>query len=833
MFKLKTYHSLEEVLLLKKQTTNEKELHVFGTGSVSTSVSKGFQINATSIDEITRILFPNFRTVKSEIYLQSILRKEIMSGEYYYKNYLLNRLSELVRTFTLFTELNVNQLTFISDDPRKMEIIRLMNHLMLDKLLKSFHQRKNDLTKDDISMALCGHLHLNKIYIYEIEYLNFLRMNLIHWLRNRGFQIEFHVPFDKKLPNTFLFWKNVYDVVIQSDITDCQTIVNKKDENRYGQRFGSFNENILNVDVKDRENVESLEFNSPADFTHYYHANQENMLAISPKDVNKIVQNIKSECYENNLGKFVYYIKYCEIKSGEIYLDYETLVELITSEWVYTPNVNGKDALSFLIDLRDYMYGVKTTADVIDRLKSLQKLDNISKTIDKENSNDTDKNYFKRYMLNPFRTFNYTHSERYSVTINQLIDLVEQLEKIAHHLILEEEQTLNVNEYFSRWLKILANIPDSDRKQFWKSVFEETVQDEWNFAIEELLSLIYLLASNKSSEEKTIYDISRLQEFTLLQNHNKTLHLTNITQLSFPENHKTTITHFFSYSELKEIINGTTDKKQRAIALHSLWVDHTVVENFSQLGSYQLFNILAYYTGPLVFSWIKNLNEKDMRSVYLDILDDLYGKEGIKEYSINETFLFEKDIPPQQHPITIDFDKIKGKIPELYWLDHDFCSKKFLLTTFIDKQPVYSSEFHQQFIFSKIGKLFTSSKSEQQEFRELIYPLFPLWTYTKKENLIDTEYKTELRNYKHFENITYPKEMRGFQVLRSIYRENRRTKARNQYRKDRNSNESALLKTFRENMEQNGVTAEPGNHCKMCPFLNSCSEGAYSIDNFS
>src|SRR5699024_8689291 len=399
-----------------------------------------------------------------------------------------------------------------------------------------------------------------------------------------------------------------------------------------------FKQNQSNIEVNDRVDVDVIEFNSPTDFVHYYKNHKEHLLAISPKDINRIVQHTNSSIYEDNLGKFIYYIKNCKIENGQIFLEYDILIELITSEWIKTSNLDGNNALSLLIDLRDYMYGVKTTSEVIDRLKSLQQLDLVSKTFDKENSADTDRNHLKRYMLNPFRSFNFIHTDRYSVTINQLIELVERLEITLRYLILEDGKTLNVNDYFARWLNTLENVPKSERKQLWVTVFEEAVPDEWSYANDELLALIYLLASYKLNEQTTIYDISHLQEIILSNKHTLKLHLTNITQINFLEKHKTTITDLFTYNELKEILNESTDKQQRATALHSLWVDYMVVENFSELGSYQLYNMLAYYEGLMVFSWIKHLKDEDMRSVYLDILEDIYSKQGIKKYERKNLF---------------------------------------------------------------------------------------------------------------------------------------------------------------------------------------------------
>ena len=474
------------------------------------------------------------------------------------------------------------------------------------------------------------------------------------------------------------------------------------------------------------------------------------------------------------------------------------------------------------------MSGTETIYEIKDRLLLLTEFEQLSRSFDRENAEDVGRNRMKRYMLNPFRAFAFLNQDRYEVTIHQLIELVEKLEQTLKYFLIEENETINVNEYFSRWKSYLEQHINGEGISFWIEVINTRYPEDWNFAIEELLQLIYLEVSSVSDEKQTIRSMDSVLEI-ILEESTPSLHITNITQMNFPEKYRTSISEFFDYTEIKECIQENIE--ERAEYLYFLYVDFTVAHSFEQLSIYQLYQILSQFTGDITLSLIKNLDKHSFRNIHFDILADLYCNGEIIAYEApSNEWQPEKENSTLSKPFSVE--KIAGKIPDLYWLDHDFCSKKFFLTTFIEQQPVYHHEFHQRFIFSKIGKLFSYSKDEREQFRKYIYPLFPNWTYTLKENLIDLEYKTELRHYKTFENISYPKEMKSLQILRTVYRENRRTKARNQYRRDK-FNDKELIKQFEKNIDTKHVVAEPGNHCKMCPHLDSCVEGMYAIDNLN
>lgn len=771
-------------------------------------------------------LFAHYNTAESSIYLQSVSRKEVSNGDYQHKNYLLNRLSDIVESLYLFAELGQTHLHHKFGDSRKDEVLKVINHLLKDPLIQSYFKKRDRLQRHDISLMLMNHPDLDTIIFHEIEYMNFGRMSFIHWLKEKGFRIEFHVPYNPNLPEVHKYWNSVYSVISNIGLDEVSN--NHETIELAGSKFAHFYESKSSRDLCDDIRLKIMEFQTPHDFAKYQQTNPDAFLAVEPETVRRVVDQHKSLAFESPVGKFIYHLQFCTLENDELNLNYETYVELLTSGIIDSGAASGSGALGLLLDLDDYFSGVESMGEIKDRIEALAELELITRTIDKVNSEDAGRNRFKRYMLNPFRSFSYLNQDRYQVTIHQLMDLTDKLEKTLRYLLLEENAVIDVNDYFAKWKKFIEyESVESNDQRLWLDIFSETYPEHWEFSMQELLQLIYLEAAARVKENEKIKSVASVQEIILGENH-RHLHLTNLTQMNFPERHHAKLSEFFTYTDVKECVQS--HPVQQSKYLYYLLVDYTVSHSFHDLGVYRIYQILSQFHGDITFSWIKNLEEDSFRNVFLDILADLYTDGKIINYTAKQDEV-ELDVVTEKQIESTVKENLEGKIPNLYWLDHDFCSKKFFLTAIIEQQPIYESDFHHRLLFSKIGKLFSYSKKERDKLRKYIYPLFPQWTYTLKENLIDTEYKTELRQYKTFENISYPKELRSLQILRSVYRENRRRKARNQYRREKTFNNRELLKQFAENVKTHHVVAEPGNHCKMCPHLTSCLEGMYAIDN--
>lgn len=822
-FPVNTYISLQTYLQDIKQESHE--LHVFSTNGVGKTINQNYYLVATSIQEMQQAIFGSYFTSRTYIYLQALCRQEIVTNDYKHQEYLLNRIDSIVRDYYLFIELGVNEITYRFEDSRRNEVLRVINFLLKHPLTLKYWQQKRHLDKKTLSQKLVNHVNLQKIHFYEIEYMTFGRISFIFWLKMKGFDIEFHVPYDLRSPKLHRFWNDVYQIITNIEL---QNVTEDSKNDLPGNNFAFFYEN-KDLRQKDDLHLTIMEFATPHDFSQYVKKRNERLIAVEAHMVRPIIENESKPLYENDIGKFIYFLQFCKLERDNFHLTYETFCELLTSAFVKTKVVEGKQALPLLLDLEEYVHGVETLNDIKERLQLLISLDTISRSFDKENAEDVGRNRIKRYMLNPFRSFAYLNHDRYEITYHQLVDLVHKLEQVLYELVLSENITMNVNEYFNRWKAFInRELFEEEQKKFWLNIFNRSYPDDWHFSINELLQLIYFEATIETEKYEKVKPFDFVQEI-IMDKSAHAIHITNITQMNFPEMHTAEKSSFFSHTDLKYIIKNQVKQYKRF--LYFLYVDYTVIHSFEDLSIFRLYQILSQFKGKVTLSWIKNLEENSIRNIYFDILADLYCNGKIVTYQapIHKINLDKK----QSHQVDeININHIKGKIPNLYWLDHDFCAKKFFLTTFIDQYPIYENHLHQQFVFSKIGRLLTYSDNEREKFRQYIYPLFPQWTYTRKENLIDLEFKTELY-YKTFENISYPKQMNRLQILRSVYRENRRTKARNLYRKTTSFNDKDLLKQFLENIKEDHVVAEPGNHCKMCPHLNSCLEGMYAIDNIN
>lgn len=280
-----------------------------------------------------------------------------------------------------------------------------------------------------------------------------------------------------------------------------------------------------------------------------------------------------------------------------------------------------------------------------------------------------------------------------------------------------------------------------------------------------------------------------------------------------------------THTWLKECIRYSFIASNQNIRITALLVDYYSRNVARNTALYSIYHLLAYGNGQITFSYIRDLRENDGPSIYFTILEELYKQEEVTLEEQIEEFSWEEPVITQEE---IPVEPLRN-IPDLLWLDTDFCQRKFFLNSFAEHHPVYESDFHQQQVFSIIGKLLAEQGDGEKLFRETIFPLFPQWTNAHKQNLLDTSYSSGLRTYKSYQNIYYPKAMKRLQRLGSKYIVTKNWKAKHQYDHD----------TFRVDEHINGfltsvrikeIAARSGQHCRMCPFLHVCKDGEYVVD---
>jgi hypothetical protein len=273
------------------------------------------------------------------------------------------------------------------------------------------------------------------------------------------------------------------------------------------------------------------------------------------------------------------------------------------------------------------------------------------------------------------------------------------------------------------------------------------------------------------------------------------------------------------------------------VTVHSMKVHYEMEQSLASYFDFQLYFMLRHARGEIIISWIRGLHEHDEASSKLKLLCLLYGQgespavwvPEIKQDWPNE------EMPDGQEMETVPLESAKGlvgEIPHAYWLNYDFCARKFFYTSLVELEPVYESDFHQQIAFGFIGALLAQQADGMDGVREFLFPLFPQWTQTKKENLVHLARNNTLRTYKQFQNINYPAAMKLLVKLLSRYEVTKRYKVKNAYERSeiRRETEEKWLKEWLKKVTDCDVQAEPGDHCKMCPYLSQCPEGELSIE---
>jgi hypothetical protein len=442
----------------------------------------------------------------------------------------------------------------------------------------------------------------------------------------------------------------------------------------------------------------------------------------------------------------------------------------------------------------------------------------------------------KKYLVNPFRVFSYAHPERWSITLKQLNALLHQFKQTALALLPEENKQMPLKKhcFLLRQLfdRVQKHLPLSDEeKKLLKKALQTPIIEYWNASREELQEFVQILLNQPIAHGKdanTIDGFDHLEGCVLRANE---IHVTN---LSIQALRRYTIgvrIEPLTLSWLREMIHNY-------IQTHPIWTKIVgraldIHEQVNRLGqSYLLFQIyflLAFSEGNVTFSWIEGLYDHDEKSSLLEMLHMFYSKHS--EIPYWQPAMPQIEFPSQQ---IIDRPQMNGdhlaeQFPIVYWLDQDFCARKFFLTSLVELQPIYESDFHQRIAFSVIARLFSNQDQGEEEVKKYLFPLFPQWTQTLKENLLNIGPREGLLHYRSFQKVHYPKAMEKLQLLYSKYRVTKRWKVDYAYERDK-SDEKLWINEWIKMVEDLQVKGEPGEHCTMCPYLMICDQGVFPIE---
>ncbi len=797
-------------------------MHIFGSESM-VDVAQKYQMQTLSIQQLQILLFPEWYHSLTDVYLKSKIRALLLKETTVEAKHLLSSIREMMITFRFIEEsgLPFDQ-TYARNNEEKL-VVKIVEELKEDEFVTHHSPKKHLRNKGYLKEKLQP---CRAIYFYGMELMSATAMRLVHALRSIGIKIIFRIPYENRFPAAYKGWQKIYHGLSRKEPKEWEVL--QRPHHTKGTKFAGFLDG-KKENMQDEASPAIMRFNLIEHFRTYFHERKDPYawVAADRDKVNTVVTTAFNSKYENIYGKFIYFLQRCEKRNDELYLSYQTYEELITSAWVFDRNVSGVDSKALVKDLRGYMEGVKNIQEIIERLATLQELSEVSKVFDDEGAEKSGKNRVKRYLSNPFRVLPYVHRHRYQVTIKQLYELTVDLQKKLQYLVLNDTETMDANEYLKRFTSAIVRISrhwDEEQAAYYQSIYNIQLNESFECYQPELFDLLNLLLSDKQQETEPVQGFLQIPSF-LFSKH-RTLHVTDISLFSYPSVIPA-LPKWLKHSRLKEMI--TPDHKQKNTLLHCLLVDFLSRKYAPEISLYNLYSLVAFYEGNLEISWIKNLRENDLPSIYLEFLTEIYGESQSTLPAEDDNFEWREPIRHEKGGQE-DLIPIKGEFPNLYWLDLDFCARKFFFTSIIEQQPIYETDFHQRLAFATISSLLEQQSGGRKEVEEALFPLFPQWTGALKLNLLTTEFPAKFRKYYEYDNVRYPKAMNRLQKLRSVYRENHRTKARNQY-EDGRLNEKVLLNQFVQFIDQHQVEADNGHHCSMCPHLTICMEGMYPIDS--
>lgn len=830
MFKIETFSYAKS--FYENFSHRDGDLHIAPFSSVARILANRAGENFVfTYEDFLQKLFPEWQHTYMDIYLRSKIRELInVHGDGAMKAKFEVKIRELLigfRFLTEFTGLKLCERTDLTDE--QAMYAKIMNELYHDDAVQRYRKDRATLTKEEAAKRLRVK-EINTVFVYQMAYVDASRMMLFYLLEQMGIQVVFRIPYDSRFTKLYEGWRTIYENVGKSSSDHWAKLSPLTTEK--GSKFACFIEGQTTFfSGESEENIEFKEFDHPVSFKSYLEENPlangiHEAFAVHADDLNAhIGMDPANHLFSLPQGKFVSLLAQCNKKENDVIMSYETFVGLMTSGWVQANGITGNRALSLLIDLNGYMDGVKSLNEIKERISALGELQEVSRIFDQTAREQTNQSRIKRYLANPFRAFSYVQQQKYQITVRQLQECVRDLERKLARLLLEHGIRINVNQYVQEFEAIYNQVKDSwgEGAVLFENAFKFRVPDDWQFAEEELFQLINVHLKNVLEHPPVVQRISGAIGASMST---ETIHITDLSLKSFPE-HKPGLPYLLTHTWLKKSIQQSFVSSNKEIRIHALLVDYYSREFAPSLSVYSLYHVMANASGKVIFSWIEDLQENDSPSMYFNLLKKLYRKSGEEEKQLSEdvdTYWPE----PETVLESSDLSAIAG-LPEDYWFDQDFCTKKFFLSSILEQQPIYENDLHQQLVFGIIGSLLGEQGEGRSEFEESIFPLFPQWTKTLKRNLIDTEFSSGLRDYKAYENIYYPKAVGRLQRLRSQYLPTKRWKIKNQIQNGR-FNEGEAIKEFASHLFDGQAEAEQGAHCKMCPHLMVCTKGEFSID---
>lgn len=853
----------------KSLNISSNELHIFISSTLEQYIKNNLfsdkKMNIVLFKDIEKILYPKWNNTIEVIRMTSILRDIIDKLDISFKEKVsyLKDIDNILKVIRYLSELGVKEVNNLLIEKDKIltkkekDIINIYTEFIKDEkieeLLGEFTQPINsEIFASKIQdfnnrvKGIDGELsNISKLYIYNDAKLDMKTCLMLKRLQTRGIDVVFRVYFTKEVAENCPNYYELYKSICENDEIESRTFTSNFMKYLSGHPIKkNFREDIAFKNFENPSRFKQYLREYPLEKKHTYSGVVgRQYVAISSDILNEYFKDVifedtngNEDIFSHDEGNFLINLYNLVPQEDDFKITFNDLFKCVTSGWVEVKSgnkyISGKRAATLLIDLQEYFNGCETIGDYLSRIDSLELLDQFKNEFDKLGESKVQKDRVKRYLMNPLRVFSYLNSDRYEVTIKQFRDIIYKFKRMATTLL--HDDMLDVNEHLSSlreiWDNVSFNCEESESNLGFSRVSSALSfkgEDYELMSFQEMRSLLIAIISNKDIGDGTDTKIKSL--FTL-----EGIILEDVKEISLVDLSEKSIERIYEIKEISNMLNTSFLERvinysnlnnplfRNLLEIHNKWIN-----TFNDSLNYNLCILFENYNGRINILYIDGIFDNDNKSSVYNIIKNIYE---VEEEVVNGTPISYFDFMEDE----VELEKLK--INDIGWsediapialLDLDFCPRKFFLSNILGSNPVYSSELHQQMAFTTLAALFSGGKRNDERVKDIFFKLFPQWTDTLKENLLETSYTRDINTRFKFKNINFPYYMKDIQILRSKY--GFYHKVKDAY-KDKNLKSTEYIKSFLEDVNINTIEGRCGTHCSMCPHQYICTKGEWAID---
>lgn len=848
------------------------ELHVFLSSTLEQYVKhKLFNDSKNNIvlfKDINKILYPKWNNTIEIIRMKSILRDIIEKLDISSKERIsyIKDIDNILYVIRYLSELGVEDINSLVIEQNKIltkkekDIISIYIEFIRDeKIVELLEEFKENINNDILAQKvrvfnnkfknIDGELNnISKIYIYNDIDLDMRTYLTLKKLENSGFDIVFRIYFTREISEVCNSYSDLYKSMFINYELESRSFNSNFMRYLRGQTIqNNFREDIVFKNFENPSKFKSYLREYPLEKKHTYDGKvKRHYLAISSDILNESFKDvidsmdINEDIFSYEEGNFLVNLYNLIPKDDDFIISFNDLFKCITSGWIEIKSgskyISGKRAATLLIDLQEYFNGCITIGDYLSRIDNLELLDEFKNKFDELSESKVQKDRVKKYLMNPLRSFSYLNQDRYDITIKQLRDIIYKFKKIANTLL--HDDMLDINEHLKElrdiWDKLSFNNDDIDNKEVFKNISDclSFKGEEYELmSFEEMRNLLSAIVKNSNFKDDGT-DTKIKSIFTLegiILEDVKEINLIDLSERSIERIDKLNdISKSLNPMFLNEVVNSSnlnSDIHKEALEIHNKWLN-----TINEWLNYKLCTLFENYDGKINILYIEDIFNNDNKSSIYNIIKNIYevDEELVDSNPISYFDFIEEEL--EQEKTTINDITWSNDIAPIAFLDLDFCPRKFFYSNILGFNPVYSSELHHQIIFTSLAALFSGSKRNDKRVESIFFNLFPQWTNTLKENLINTSYSRDINTRFKFKNINFPYYMKDIQILKSKY--GLHHKVRDGY-KNKALKNTEYIKTFLGYANSNTIEARSGTHCSMCPHQYICTKGEWAIDRIN